>query len=118
MARTNTTHLYGDGGQVRTVLEIFGWSVVSAAAAWGLTLSWASRAFARCRVAAEDELKYWQAEAVRAREMVAQLKQERAVWTRAAQQGREDVIAIMPLLVAAQQGLAGARVADVSDTNC
>jgi hypothetical protein len=69
-------------------------------------------------VAAEDELKYWQAEAVRAREMVAQLKQERAVWTRAAQQGREDVIAIMPLLVAAQQGLAGARVADVSDTNC
>ncbi len=95
------------------MLEILGWSLVAAASAWGLTLCWASSAFARSRQAAEDELHYWQAETARARELNAQLKHERAVWSRGARQGREDVIAIMPLLVAAQQGLSGARAPDL-----
>lgn len=97
------------------MLEIFVGSLVAAAAAWGITLSWASAAFARSRKEADDELHYWQAEAVRARELVAQLKQERAVWSRGCRQGREDVIAIMPLLVAAQQGLADATVSHDAD---
>ena len=104
-----------DGGLVMTMIEILGWSLVAAGAAWGITLAWASAAFARSRQAADDELKYWQAEAARARELVAQLKQERAVWSRGCRQGREDVIAIMPLLIAAQQGLSGARASEVPE---
>lgn len=105
-------------GPVTAVLEILGWSIVAAVAAWGLTLTWARSAFAASRRAADDELQYWQAETIRARAMVAHLRQERALWTRACQQGREDVIAIMPLLVAAQQGLSGARATQQSDANC
>jgi len=86
-------------------LEALGWSVLAAAAAWAITLGWAWTAIARNRKSAEDELQYWQAEAVRARDMVIQLRQERAAWSSGCRQGREDVIAIMPLLVAAQQGL-------------
>lgn len=97
------------------MFEVLGWSLVAAAAAWGITLSWASAAFARSRAAAEDELRYWQAEAVRARELISQLKQERAVWSRGARQGREDVIAIMPLLVAAQQGFSGVPASDIPE---
>ena len=100
------------------VLEILGWSLTAAAAAWGITLSWAKAAFDRSCRAAQDEVRYWQAETVRARELVAQLRHERAAWSEGCQQGRRDVIAAMPLLVATQQGLIGTRVADATNADC
>jgi hypothetical protein len=98
------------------VLDILGWSLVASAASWFVTLLWANAAFKRHREDSQDELAYWQREAVKARELVIQLRQERAVWARGCKQGREDVIAIMPLLVAAQQTRSGASVPDVTET--
>ena len=87
-------------------LDIIRWSLIAAGLAWGLTLSWAKLAMARCRATMQEEIDHWQAEAVRSRRTVAQLKQEALVWSRGRQNGREDLIALMPLLVAAQERLA------------
>ena len=97
------------------VLDVIGWSVTAAALAWGLTLSWAGMAMARCRAAMQDEIDHWQGEAIRTSRMVAQLKQEAVAWSRGRQDGREDLIAMMPLLVAAQQVLASATVSEDAD---
>jgi hypothetical protein len=98
------------------MLDVIGWSVMAAALAWGLTLSWAGMAMARCRAAMQDEIDRWQLEAMRARRMVDQLRQEAAMWSRGRQDGREDLIAMMPLLVAAHQKLASA--AGNEDADC
>ena len=87
-------------------LEIIRWSLTAAGLVWGLTLSWARLAMARCRAAMQEEIDHWQAEATRARRTVAQLRQEAVAWSRGRQNGREDLIALMPLLVAAQERLA------------
>jgi hypothetical protein len=100
---------------VTTVLDVIGWSVTAAAIAWGLTLSWAVLAMARCRAAMQDDIDHWQAEAIRARRMVAQLKQEAVMWSRGRQDGREDLIALMPLLVAARERLASETESEVAD---
>jgi hypothetical protein len=97
------------------VLSIIGWSFVAAVTAWGLTASWAKLALAHARAALESDLRYWHAEAVKARELVAQLRSEIAIWSRGCQQGREDVMAIMPLLVATQDRLLGARLQETRE---
>jgi hypothetical protein len=97
-------------------LDIIRWSLTAAGLAWGLTLSWARLAAARCRAVMQEEIDHWQAEAMRARRTVAQLRQEAVVWSRGRQNGREDLIALMPLLVAAQERLASATVSD--DVDC
>jgi hypothetical protein len=91
------------------VLNIIGWSFVAAVSAWGITLFWAKSAQAYARAALEDQIRYWHAETVKARELAAQLKQEVAAWSKGCQQGRQDVMAIMPLLVAEQDRLAKSR---------
>jgi predicted nucleic acid-binding Zn-ribbon protein len=87
------------------VLDIIGCAVSAAAIAWGITRSWASAVLAHTRAAMQDEIDHWQAEAMRARRMVAQLRQEAVAWSRGRQDGREDLIAMVPLIVAAQQRL-------------
>ena len=94
------------------LLEIIGWSVTAAAVAWWLTLSWAGAAMARSREALQEDVEHWQAEAMRARQMVIQLKHDAAMWSRGRQDGREDLIAMLPLLVAAQHELSGASALD------
>lgn len=81
------------------------WCLLAAVAAWGGTLAWASAAFRARRNAFDDEIARWQAEAARARILVSQMKHERAIWLSGYRQGREDMIAAMPLVVAAHQGL-------------
>ena len=90
------------------VLQVMGWSFVAAVTAWGVTLSWARLALAHSRTGLEDDIRYWHGEAVKARDLAAQLKLEIDTWSRGCQQGREDVIAIMPLLIAAQERFSGA----------
>jgi hypothetical protein len=64
----------------------------------------------------QEEIDHWQAEAMRARRNAAQLRQEAVVWSRGRQNGREDLIALMPLLVAAQERLAS--TAESPDADC
>jgi len=84
------------------VPEVIGCLLVTAAVAWGVTLAQAAAAMARTRAAMQEEIRYWQAETAKARARTAQLAQEIATWSKGCQQGREDMIAIMPLLIAAQ----------------
>lgn len=91
------------------VLDIIGWSFVAGVTAWGTTLSWAKFALAQSRAAMEDQIRYWHAEAVKARELAAQFKHEIAAFSKGCQQGRLDVMAIMPLLVAEQDRLGTSR---------
>jgi hypothetical protein len=97
-------------------LDVIRWSLTAAGLAWALTLCWARLALARFRAAMQEEIDHWQAEAVRAWRTVAQLKQDAVVWSRGRQDGREDLIAIMPLLMAAQQSLA--TTTESEDADC
>jgi hypothetical protein len=98
------------------VLDVIGWCLLAATVTWGVTLHMANLAFARVRAHLEDELDYWQRETVRTRGLATQLKQEIATLSRGRQQGREDVMAIMPLLVAAQEEFQLARAANQANT--
>ena len=97
------------------VLSIIGWSFVAGVTAWGVTISWAKLALAHLRAAMEDDVRYWYAEAIKARELAAQLKHEIDIWSRGCQQGRKDVMAIMPLLVAAQDRLPGTGLPEMTE---
>jgi hypothetical protein len=97
------------------VLDVIGWSFVAAVTAWGVTLSWAKFALSHTRAAMEDQIRYWHAEAVKARELAAQLKHEITAWSKGCQQGRQDVMAIMPLLVAEQDRLARSRLLETTE---
>jgi hypothetical protein len=96
------------------VLDLIGWSFVAAVTAWGITLSWAKAALAQSRTMLEEDIRYWHAEAIKARELAAQLKREIATWSQGCQQGRNDVIAIVPLLIAAQERLSGGRLPEMT----
>jgi len=97
------------------VLNIIGWSFVAAVTAWGVTLSWTKLRPAHTRAALEDQIRYWHRETVKARDLAAQLKHEIGIFSKGCQQGRQDVMAIMPLLVAAQQGQPTATLAESTE---
>jgi hypothetical protein len=84
-----------------TVLTIIGWSLMSATAAWGLTLRRASAAMAAQRADHERELRHWQDLAARERSRAIQLHRELASYSDGCRQGRADVASIVPLLQAA-----------------
>jgi hypothetical protein len=81
-------------------LEILAWSAIAATVSWGLTLRRASAAISRLRLEASAEIQRAQAETARARARAAQLNRELASWTEGCRQGREEVLTLMPLLLA------------------
>jgi hypothetical protein len=92
-------------------LMTIAWAIFAAATAWGLTLAHATATINRLQAARRKEVRHWQDEAARARAHAAQLAQDAAAWAAGCKQGREDVITIMPLLVAAHQRLTEPRQA-------
>jgi len=84
-----------------TTLEIVGWSVIAATFAWGLTLRRAAAMIAALRADTQREIRHWQDQAARARLRAAQLERELASWSAGCRQGREDVVSIVPTLLAA-----------------
>jgi len=96
-------------------IELIGWSLVSAAAACGITVWWANLALSQLRRSMQQEVEHWKGEAARARDMATYLQHEVAIWSRGAKQGREDLMAMMPLLVAAHEQLQGSKAADPAD---
>jgi hypothetical protein len=100
------------------VLETIGWALLAATGGWILAICAAVGAFGRYRAAMQAEVRHWKAEANRAAALTAQLKQDIEMWSKGCQQGRDDVISIVPLLVAAvHERLAGAKPADLTEAD-
>ena len=82
-------------------------SAVSASIAWVGARSWARakmrRELAWARAEVRREVRHWQEAAARATAEAARVAREAEAFKDGCKYGREDVISIMPLLVAAQQ---------------
>ena len=88
-------------------------SLLVIGAAVGPVISWRAarsqgraetrRQLARARVDMHREVNHWQEAAARANAEVARVAREAEAFKAGCQSGREDVISIVPLLVAAQQ---------------
>jgi hypothetical protein len=92
-----------DGNLVIGALETIGWIIVAAVAAWGLTLAHATSAIGRLDASRRREIQYWKDECARARAHAAQVTQDAAAWAAGNRQGRDEVISIVPLIMAAKE---------------
>jgi hypothetical protein len=83
-------------------LETIGWIIVAAVTAWGLTLAHATSAIKALDASRHREIEYWKDETARARAHAAQVSQDAAAWAAGNKRGRDDVISIVPLIMAAR----------------
>ena len=95
-------------------LTITVWIIVTAVASWAFTMARASAHYSRLRdelarveAEAHREIQRWQDEAARARTHAAQVARDAANWAAGCKQGRDDVMTVFPLLIAAQEKGAG-----------
>ncbi len=72
--------------------------LVCAVFVWGLMLRWARREIDTARAEAEDQAWYWHGQAMAARRQLARMIRDATVREQAWRQGRDDVIAIVPLI--------------------
>ncbi len=84
--------------------------IMAAVAAWGCTMVFASARHSKLRdeigridQVARREIQHWKEEAARARTHAAQLARDKEAWRAGHEQGRDDVITVVPLLIAAQE---------------
>jgi hypothetical protein len=84
-------------------LQIIGWSVTAAVVGCRLAWNRARVVIDHISAQADIESRQWKAEAMRWRAKAARLSQENDAWRAGHQEGRADVISIVPLLVAARQ---------------
>jgi hypothetical protein len=89
--------------------------IMAAVVAWGCTMVFAAARHSRLadeivriEQMARREIQHWKDEAARARTHAAQLARDNATWAAGRKQGRDDVIGVVPLLIAAQEQHAGA----------
>lgn len=85
--------------------------IMAAAVAWGFTKAHASARHTRLRAEAARrerellrEIQHHRDEADRARSHAAQVSRDAETWVAGCRQGRDDVISVMPLLIAAHEG--------------
>lgn len=83
-------------------LDTLGWAIIAAVAAWGFTLRRAAQHIGRLEATNRTEVAYWKNETARARAHAAQVTQDKAAWAAGCQQGRDDVISVVPLIIAAR----------------
>jgi hypothetical protein len=76
-----------------------------------------SRALTQARQQMRQEIRYWQDRAERSKVRADQLAQENEAWAAGYQQGREDVITIVPHIAAQQRLLAQDRRTDTAQMN-
>jgi hypothetical protein len=88
--------------------------IMAAVSAWGFTLARASAHHSRLRAEMTSvqeelrkEIRHWQEEAARAKTHAAQVAREAATWAAGCKQGRDDVIAVVPMLIAAHDAGGG-----------
>jgi hypothetical protein len=89
-----------------TVVHIIGWSMVAAVVSWRLAWHRARAIFDRALAQAHAESRHMQAEADRWRTNSIRLSKEIAAWKAGHQEGRADVVGIVPMLIAARQNSA------------
>jgi hypothetical protein len=85
-----------------TVLYCIAWSTIAAMATWAITMARCSALISRLEQDRHAEIASWQAETSRARATAAQLTRDAATRADAWQKGRDDAIAIMPLIASAR----------------
>lgn len=85
-----------------TVLYCIAWSVIAAMATWAITMARCSALISRLEQDRRTEIAHWQAETSRARATAAQITRDAATRADAWKKGRDDVIAIMPLIASAR----------------
>jgi len=98
------------------ILTLLTGFVLGAAMGW-LTGRWrASAAVLRSNRAIAREARYWQDAAARASERALRAAEEAKTWADGCRQGRQDVISIVPLLMAARErATSGPDSGDVAD---
>ena len=84
--------------------------VMAAVTAWGFTMVYASAQHSRLRAemarierVMRKEVQHWSDEAARARNQAAQAVRDSATWAAGCKQGRDDVLTVVPMLIAAQE---------------
>jgi nitroreductase len=92
-----------------TALYCITWAVIAGVAAWAVTTTRACAAIARLRAQMRADIGYWQDETSRARAHAAQIARDTAIWADAWKEGRDDAIAIMPLIIAARSPGSGTQ---------
>ncbi|HUL28197.1 MAG TPA: hypothetical protein VLW44_20740 [Streptosporangiaceae bacterium] len=99
------------------IILIIGFGI-GAAVGWWRGLARADAAIARARAAMAHETRHWQDAAARATAEAARVAREAQTWAAGCRQGRDDVISIVPLLMAAHERPAGGHLtaADSSDS--
>jgi hypothetical protein len=87
-----------------TALICIAWSIIAAMATWVVMMARRSVLISRLEQDRREEIAYWQAETSRARATAAQIARDAATRADAWKKGRDDVIAIMPLIASARDG--------------
>lgn len=95
-----------------SVLIIIAFAATAALAAWRLALARSAATISRLREEMQEEVRYWQAESARAKVRTAQLEKEVASWSAGCRQGRDDLVAVLPLIIAALERPASIGAAD------
>jgi hypothetical protein len=93
------------------VLIIIAFAATAALAVWRLALARSAATISRLREEMQEEVRYWQAESARAKVRTAQLEKEVASWSAGCRQGRNDLVAMLPLIIAALERPVSDRVA-------
>ncbi len=81
------------------------WFLAGAIAGWGVTSLRAAGTVSRAREQMRREIRHWQSETERYKAVADRHAQDKAAWAAGCKQGRDDVITIVPMLLAAQQRL-------------
>lgn len=81
------------------------WFLAGAIAGWGVTSLRAAGTVSRAREQMRREIRHWQSETERYKAIADRHAQDKAAWAAGCKQGRDDVITIVPMLLAAQQRL-------------
>lgn len=87
-------------------------AVIAAVIVWAIMKVQTSTAMTRLEAETRDEIAYWQDETSRARVQAAQIAREAAIRADAWKAGRDDVIAIMPLISSTPDVSASMQPAD------
>jgi hypothetical protein len=95
-----------------TALYSITWAIIAAVTVWAIMKARAAAAMSRLEAQMRDEIEYWQDETSRARVQAAQIVRDAAVRAEAWKAGRDDVIAIIPMIASTRDVSASLPLAD------